>query len=298
MVDDWDNLRIVLGVFRHGSLAGAARALKVDETTVGRRLKALEMALGTRLFERTAQGLMPTETADVVRTAAETAEAAVLGVQREVVGSDMRPSGFVRITATETLSSQFLIPAFDNFHQRYPEIRLEFFTGYIALDVARGEADIAVRALPPVGNHLVSRRLGTVALGVYAAPAYLARRPVGAFEAGLGGHDLIGYSDLMHPRPPGDPFVGACTEGSHLVFTGNSPLGLAAAAEAGLGLVTLPVYLAARRHGLVRIWPKRSQCYELLAVMRQEVRRSARIRAVVEHLVRHFRAETGVLEGL
>lgn len=298
MVDDWDNLRIVLGVFRHGSLAGAARALKVDETTVGRRLKALETALGTCLFERTAQGLMPTEAADVVRTAAETAEAAVLGVHRTVVGSDMRPSGFVRITATETLSSQFLIPALGSFHQRYPEIRLELFTGYIALDVARGEADIAVRALPPVGNHLVSRRLGTVAVGVYAAPAYLTRHPVGAFEVGLGGHDLIGYSDLMNPRPPGDPFLGACTKGSHLVFTGNSPLGLTAAAEAGLGLATLPVYLAARRHSLVRIWPEKSQSYELLAVMRQEVRRSARIRAVVDHLVRHFRAETAALEGL
>jgi DNA-binding transcriptional LysR family regulator len=293
---DWDGLRIVLAVFRQGSLAGAARSLKVDETTVGRRLRALESTLGTQLFERTTQGLMPTEAAEAVRAAAETAEAAVLGLQRAVVGSDMRPSGFVRITATETLSSQVLIPALGGFHQSYPEIRLEVFTGYIALDVARGEADIAVRALPPVGNHLVSRRLGSVVLGVYAAPAYLARYPVGAFEAGLCGHDLIGYSDLMSPRPPGDPFLGAHTEGGRLAFTGNSPLGLTVAAEAGLGLATLPTYLAERRPGLVRIWPERSQCYDLLAVMRPEARRSARIRAVVDHLARHFRAKLGILE--
>ncbi len=57
-MEDWDNLRIVLAVFRHGSLAAAARVLRVDETTIGRRLKALETALGTRLFDRTAHGLV------------------------------------------------------------------------------------------------------------------------------------------------------------------------------------------------------------------------------------------------
>ena len=155
---DWHNIRIFLSVCRHGSLAAAARALKVDETTVGRRLKALEASLGTLLFL--------TEAAMAVRTAAEAAEDAVLSVQGSVVGSDKRPSGFVRITATETLSSQFIIPALGGFHLRYPEIRIELFSGYVALDIGRGEADIAVRALPPVGSHLVARRLGSVDLAV------------------------------------------------------------------------------------------------------------------------------------
>ncbi len=210
----------------------------------------------------------------------------------------MRPSGFVRITASETLGSQFLIPAFGSFHQSYPEIRLELYSGYIALDIARGEADIAVRALPPVGNHLVSRRLGSVVLGMYAAPVYLDRRPVGPIETGLGGHDLIGYSDLMNPRPPGDAFLGVNTTGARLAFTANSPLGLMAAAEAGLGLATLPCYLAAGRPGLIRVWPECSKRYDLLAVLRAEVKGAARIRAVVDHLVRHFRDQHSRLEGL
>jgi DNA-binding transcriptional LysR family regulator len=163
---DWHNIRIFLSVCRHGSLAAAARALQVDETTVGRRLKALEASLGTLLFDRTAKGLILTEAAMAVRTAAEAAEDAVLSVQGSVVGSDKRPSGFVRITATETLSSQFIIPALGGFHLRYPEIRIELFSGYVALDIGRGEADIAVRALPPVGSHLVARRLGSVDLAV------------------------------------------------------------------------------------------------------------------------------------
>lgn len=296
-MDDWDALRIVLAVFRHGSLAAAARVLKLDETTVGRRLRALEAALGTRLFDRTAHGLKSTETAEPVRLAAETAEAAMLGVRREVLGSDMRPSGFVRVTATETLASQFLIPALGGLHVRYPDIRVELFSGYIALDVARGEADIAIRALPPVGNHLISRRLGSVVLGVYASAAYLARRQVGSFEAGLAGHELIGYSDMMNPRPPGDAFLGASTLGARLTFTSNSPLGLTVAAEAGLGLATLPCYLAEQRQALVRVWPDISQRYDLLAVIREEVRRSARIRAVLDQLAQHFRAHRALLEG-
>ena len=295
--EDWDALRIALAVYRQGSLAATARLLKVDETTVGRRLKALERALGTRLFERTTGGLVPTEAAEAVKTAAEAAEACVLALRHQVSGSDRRPSGLVRITATDTLSSQFLSPAFGGLRTQYPELRIEVFSGYVALDIGRGEADVAVRALPPIGNHLVSRRLGSVVLGVYAAPAYLAAKPVGAFEGGLGGHDLIGYSDLMHPRPPGDPFLGADVRGGRLVFTSNSPLGLTVAAEAGIGLATLPCYVADRHAGLVRVWPGRSQRYDLLAVMLPESRRSARVRAVVDHLALHFRSRRQLLEG-
>jgi len=294
---DWDNLRIVLAIFRNGSLAAAARATKVDETTIGRRLRALERSLDARLFDRTAQGLVPTEASDAIRRAAEAAEAAVIDMQRRVLGSDLRPSGFVRITATETLSSQFLIRSLGSFHRRYPDIRLEMFGGYIALDVTRGEADIAVRAQPPVGNHLVSRRLGTVVTGLYASPDYIARRPVGTIEVGLGGHELIGYSDLMNPQPPGGAFLGLDTQGARLTFTANSPLGLMAAAEAGLGLAMLPCYLAARRPGICRIWPEHSQRYDLRAVLRQDATGAARIRAVVDHLVRYFHSERAVLEG-
>lgn len=294
---DWDNIRIFLGVCRHGSLAAAGRALKVDETTVGRRVKAMEDALGTRLFDRTAQGLILTEAARAVRAQAEAAEEAVLSVQHSVAGVDARPSGFVRITATETLSSQFLIPSLGGFRARYPDIQIELFSGYIALDVARGEADIAVRALPPTGSHLVSRKLGTVAVGIYASPSYLAQHPVGAFEDGLQGHDILGFSDLMLPRPPGDSFLGASTQGARLVFSTNSPLGLTIAAETGLGLAALPIYVASRRQGLVRVWPDRVQTYDLLAVIREDVKRSARIRAVIDYLAYHFKTQQSLLEG-
>jgi DNA-binding transcriptional LysR family regulator len=294
---DWDHLRFFLALCRHGSFAAAARTLKVDETTVSRRLGALERQLEAKLFERTAQGLMPTVAAERIQKAAEMAEAALLGVVDQVAGLEGHPSGFVRVTMTETVASHFVIPSLGAFQARYPDIRLEIFTGYGALDVARGEADIGVRALRPVGNHLVVRRLGSVALGVYAAVSYLARRPAPRFEDGLAGHDLLDYSDRMSPRPPGDPFLGARTDGARLVFTGNSPMGLTAAAEAGLGIATLPCYLANRRPGLRRLWPNHSQRYDLLAVTRAELRRSARIRAVLEHLVQHFRAGAAMLEG-
>lgn len=294
---DWDHLRFFLALCRHGSFAAAARALKVDETTVSRRLAALERQIETRLFERTAQGLLPTPAAERVRRAAETAEAALLDLVDQVAGLERRPSGFVRLTMTETVASHLVIPSLGAFHARYPEIRLEVFAGYGVLDVARGEADIAVRALRPVGSHLIARRLGSVVLGVYAARSYLAQRPPPRFEDGLEGHELLDYSELMSPRPPGDPFLGARTDGARLIFTGNSPMGLTAAAEAGLGIATLPCYLADRRPGLVRLWPDRSARYDLFAVTRSDLRQAGRIRAVLDHLVRLFRAQAALLEG-
>ncbi len=95
---------------------------KGRRTTIRRRLKVLERSLGTRLFDRTAQGLIPTEADDAVRMAAKRAEEAVLSVRGRLLGRDTRPSG----------------SAFGGFHQSYPEIRLELLSGYIAIDIARG----------------------------------------------------------------------------------------------------------------------------------------------------------------
>lgn len=290
MAAEWDQLRVFLAVARQGGFAAAGRVLKINETTVARGVAALEQRLGTRLLERTAQGLALTAAGDRARAAAEAAETAFREAASEVSGSDERASGLVRITATEAISSAVLIPALGRLHDALPDIRFEVFSGYAALDVGRGETDIALRPQRPVGAHLVARRLGAVALGVYASRDYLTRRGIPGFQQGLHGHDVLGYSDLVQPPPPGEPFLGANLDGARLVLAASTPLSLAAAAAAGMGLATIPCYLAAGRPGLTRVWPELSQSYDMFGVIRADQRRVMRIRAVLTQLALHFEA--------
>lgn len=294
---DWDDLRVLLAVLRARTFSAAGRRLGVAETTVARRIAALERVLGARLFDRTPEGLRPTAAALALRPPLEDAEAGLIAATHAVAASDHRLAGFVRVTASESLVTQFLMEGLGAFHARYPDIRLELFGGYGVLDVARREADIAIRSRAPEQPQLVARRLGTIATAVYAAPAYLARRPAPPPGHGLAGHDLIGFSELLTPAPPVNPFHGESTDGARYVFTGNSVMMLLAAAEAALGLVTLPCYIADRRQGLQRVWPQRLSGYAMWAVIHRDLRRTARIRAVIDHVTGMFRAQKARLRG-
>jgi DNA-binding transcriptional LysR family regulator len=294
---DWDTLRVLLGLLRAGSFTAAGARLGMDETTVARRVAALERKLGARLFDRTPDGLRPTAAAAALAPDLERAEAALLSAVGRVTAADTRLAGFILVTASDVLATQFLAEGLSTFQAQHPGIRIELFSGYVVLDVARREADIAIRPHMPQQPQLVRRRLGSIATAVYAAPTYLARRPAPAPGQGLAGHDLIGFSDLLVPAPPIIPFHGERRDGASQVFTGNNLMTLMAAAEAGLGLVTLPCYVADRRPGLVRVWPQRLSNYTMWAVFHRDLRQTARIRAVVEHIARLFHTQAARLSG-
>ncbi len=294
---DWDDLRVLLAVLRAGTFSAAGRQLGVAETTVARRITALEHALGARLFDRTPDGLRPTAAARALQQPVTDAEAALATAAHSVAGGDQRLAGFVRITASDSLATQFLMEGLGAFHARCPDIRLELFGGYGVLDVARREADIAIRSHTPKQPQLVRRRLGTIATAVYAAPRYLAKRPAPSPGQGLAGHHLIGFSELLRPAPPVNPFHGEALEGARYVFTGNSVMTLLAAAEAALGLVTLPCYIADRRPGLQRVWPQRLSGYAMWAEIHRDLRRTARVRAVIDHVAEMFRDHAARLRG-
>ncbi|HZX64527.1 MAG TPA: LysR family transcriptional regulator, partial [Myxococcales bacterium] len=126
---DWSDLRYFLELSRSGTLAAAARKLRVDYTTVGRRLSALEHDLGAKLFERTPDGFVSTEAAEGLRAAAERMEAAALEVESRALGADRRLSGAVRVTSTDAIAQVVVLPAMRALHARHPDIRVHLITG-------------------------------------------------------------------------------------------------------------------------------------------------------------------------
>src|SRR5690242_20666635 len=145
-LSDWDGLRYVLAIARAAGLGGAAAALGVSHSTVFRRLKLLEERLGVALFERLPSGYAATDAGEQLLRAAERIEAETLALDRAITGQDRRLSGRLRVTASETLAYRVLTAEIARFRAVHAGIEVELAIDNRALDLARREADVALRA--------------------------------------------------------------------------------------------------------------------------------------------------------
>lgn len=176
---DWDNLRHALAVGSAGSIAGAARALGVNHTTVLRRLEALETQLGARLFDRQRGGYQPTEAGRLLLEQARHMATRAQEVERQVLGRDSELTGLLRVTTAFVLMDHLLPLPLADFARAYPGIEVEMLENAVMADLssrsgdpAQGhlyrEADVALRLSAHVAEHLVGRDLGMTQCRVYA----------------------------------------------------------------------------------------------------------------------------------
>lgn len=275
----WDDVRFFLEVSRGHTLAAAAKKLGVDYTTVGRRIAALERELGAKLFERTPDGFISTEAGEDLRAAAERMEAAALDLERRALGADRRLSGTVRIASTETMAQVLVLPAVRALHERHPDIHVHVLTGAARLDIARREADLALRYVRPEKGTLISRRVARVAFAAYASKEYLAKRPVPPAGASLRGHDSLELEEGIRSWRT-SPLVDA-----RVVVRTNSLPALLEAAALGLGMATLLCCVADRQPLLRRVWPSvPPELDDLFLVVHEDVQRTGRVRALIDAL--------------
>ncbi len=287
---NWDDTRIFLAIQRERSLRGAARAVGLDQATVGRRLAALERALGATLFLRTSNGYALTSVGEIALRAAEKMEQSANDLVRQTQGVDERLAGDVRVTTTDTIGLDFVMSAIRSLHEEHPNVRILLDTSTQVQNLAKREADIAVRTIRPENPDLLARKLAAWPMGLYASVDYLERHgepvPGTAFE----GHDIVCYLPYMQARRQltlvGEPILGG-----RIVSGLNSSLTLRAAVGEGLGLGELPVPIA-ERDGLVRIWPDRTSAlaYEVWMVTHKDLRHTARVISMIDHIVQAFEA--------
>lgn len=175
----WDDLRYALAIGAAGSLAGAARALGVNHTTVLRRLDALEAQLGTRLFDRKRSGYQATEAGLTLLEQARHMAMRADEVERRVLGRDRELTGVLRVTTAFVLMDHLLPQPLADFARAYPGIEVEVIENAYMADLSsrhadpeqnwtRREADVALRLSGNVDEHLVGRRLGMTECRVYA----------------------------------------------------------------------------------------------------------------------------------
>ncbi|QKH37424.1 LysR family transcriptional regulator [Achromobacter pestifer] len=284
---DWDNARIFLAIYRVGTLRGAAALLQVDQATAGRRLAALESSLDARLFLRTPGGYVPTAAGELAFAAAERMEQAADQLQRQMQGLDHRLSGVVRVATSETVASYYIMEAVRRVHAHHPDIRVVLSTAIQLSNLTRREADLAIRNIRPDNPDLIHRHLARKEVGLYASRAYLEAHGEPRLGTAFAGHTLVTYQQTVLPGWS-DTFCGEPTGNGRIGVELNSGLMIVEAVAAGLGIGQVPTHMAPLYPDLVRIWPARSEPYDLWLVMHGDLNRTARVRAVADAIVEVF----------
>ncbi len=284
---DWSDLQFVLAVANSGSLAGAARALGVNHSTVQRRISAFEDQHSTTIFERRTDGYKLTIEGQQVLEAAKAVEDAVWSLERRITGKDLKLEGTIRLTTTDTLLHTLVGPLLAVFQTQYPAIVLDISVTNSMLSITRRDADIAIRPAPAKPDTLVGESVGEFEFRLYASPDYIAAH---------GDRTL----DELHWLAPGEELSGS-TPGqwlrkhvpkANVVLTVDSILALAFAAERGHGAVMLPAYLGDGMAGLARMNLTHAPCRNFLWLLtHRDLADAARIRTFMEFMANAMKRE-------
>jgi len=290
---DWDDLRVVTAIHHAGSLRGAARAMGVNHATVNRRLTHLETALGARLFDRRPEGYVLSQAGEDILAVAEKTAAELLAVERRIGGRDDAPYGTVRLNIPPAMLNSFLPDILTDFTRAHPEIELDVDASHSFTDLARRQADVTLRMDSGIADDVVARKVIDYAKAVYAAPAVAAE--VGRNGVDPARHFWIGWGTDFPYRgfPAGTPFPDLPVR--HAIFSNALQMGTA---KAGLGLTLLPCFLGDTDPDLVRVpgtglLPGKS----LWLLFHGDLRRTARIRALVDFLVPAIKSHRRLIEG-
>jgi len=290
---EWNDLHFVLAVCRAGTLSGAARKLGVNHYTVFRRIGAIEEKLGVRLFERLASGYVMTEAGEAMLESGERIENEVFGLSRKLVGRDLHLSGVLRVAVPDALLMKVLMYHLAEFSRLYPAIQLELEISNNYLNLTRREADIAVRATRSPPDTAVGRRLCAMMTTIYGSGEYLARQIDGAVES----HSwLIPDENLAHL--PVTKWLGRKYPKATAKLRCNTLLGLYEAVVQGFGVAALPCFLADPNTRLNRILPPPDElASELWLLTHPDLRRTARVKALMDFLTEVLQKDKDLIEG-
>jgi DNA-binding transcriptional LysR family regulator len=238
---DWNALPFFLELARQGRLAPAARRLRVDHTTVSRRVAELEKSLDQKLFDRTSEGFTLTDAGRALMPQAEAIEVHAMAIVNGQGGIAKSPQGRVRVASMEGIASQYLGLRFPRLTERHPALVVELVTSPALFNLTKREADISLSFVPVRGPKLSIRRIGTFALFLYASPGYLARHGTPAGPEDLARHKFVDYvEDLV--QIPEVHWLLDVISAPQVVLRSSSMNAQAAAAAADAGLVLLPSF--------------------------------------------------------
>lgn len=288
---DWNDLRYFLAVARTGSAMAAARVLGVNQTTVARRIGELERALDAQLFERLREGYRLREGAQALVQIAERveAEASAFADLGAALGRGMDR---ILVTTNEPLANTILAPSILAYRSRFPDVRIDLVVSPRQLDLARGEADVALRAAPrPEDPELVTRRLGEALWGVYCSRDYARVHGVADGPEALAEHVLLVIDDPSGSR------IASLAPAVKALERRATVNDLCIAARAGLGVISLPCVLGDSLPDLERCFVQAEPATPVWLIYHERLRGAPELRAFLDVVAEQAIAARPALRG-
>lgn len=288
---NWNDLVFFLELARQGRLSPAARRLKVDLTTVSRRISELEKDLAVKLFERKPDGFLLTEDGHRLLAVAEKMEALALPIAELGHAAPSEPSGRVRLATMEGIAAFYLADKLADFNAVHPDIVVELVTERHLINLTKREADVSISFVPPAGPRLGVRKAGTFKLGLFGSAAYLDRHGTPRTVEELSDHNFVDYIvDLV--AIANVHWLRDVLEPEHVVFRSSSMAAQQNAIAAGLGLGLLPYFSAKREPRLVPVLPDRVVVErELYVSVHDDIQFMGRVRALTRFLFALFKED-------
>jgi DNA-binding transcriptional LysR family regulator len=290
---EWNDLTVILAICRTGTLSGAARALGQNHSTIFRKINAIEDKTGVRFFERLPDGYAMTDAGNSAMRYAERIESEVHALSREVLGQDLRLQGKIRITAPEGMTTQIMPTMLAEFCRQHPEVSVEITGGHGALDLARREADVAIRATKKPPDASLGRRVCDFRFAIYSSPKYLKRnkdKPMHEQQWCM----IPGIIEWLVPHVFKKKEQGE----RQVVFASNTTLAVINATAAGMGFTLMPCYVGDTDKRLVRVGdPIEALTIELWILTHPDLRYTARVKALIAYLYDALKKEADLFEG-
>ncbi|WP_046828519.1 LysR family transcriptional regulator [Afipia massiliensis] len=280
---NWADIRFFLEVARQQHLSAAAARLRVDISTVSRRVAELERSLKCKLFERSADGFSLSDEGQRLLAYAEKMEAAATEISSEVAGGSSKESGVVRVATMEALAALVVAPEWSIFRELQPDIALELLVVSQPTNLGRREADISLTMIQLSAARLISQRVGRFKVNLYGSPEYLRRNGTPQSIDELSKHVFIDYLDAFVAVSE-VKWLRELAPDARIVVQSTSLIAQQQAAIAGAGLVALPTYAAIPKISLQKILPDHSIWRDLWMTVHADNEYLSRIRATTQFL--------------
>lgn len=280
---EWSDLKVFLAIARTGTLAAAARAMGKAQPTMGRRLRALEDAVGHVLFQRTVDGLVLTDEGGAVLVHAERIEEEVLAFERVLGGNEAQLEGMLRLSSSDWFGTFMLAPVLAEFGKRHPGVCVELLTDARLFSLPRREADMVFRIKPFDEPEVISRRLLHIPYAVYA--------PIGFESAGVRENDRVRTvtMDIAFSQMPDAVWLRQMLPQASVAFRSNNREVQARLCADGAGLAVLPRPLGDATAGIVAIdLGEQPPGRDTFVGYHKDLKRLARMRALLDLVVEHL----------
>jgi DNA-binding transcriptional LysR family regulator len=286
---EWTDYQAFLAIARTGQIARAANLIKVDPTTIGRRLRRLEARLGLTLFEQSRDGQLLTEAGEAILIEVEAMDLSASRI-RETSVSGSVAVGTIRVSCSEGLGSAFIAPRLGSFFEQYPSIKLDLVASNGFLSPSKREADLAIVLSRPSTGAVIASKMSDYALRLYAACDYFAdREPPKEPDDLIGQHRMVGYiPDLLYaPELDYLAEISPKLEANLRSSSINAQYRLIAS---GLAIGVLPCFIGDADPRLVPLFPERRIMRSFWIVTHKDTHKLSRIQAFKAWLVEEVRS--------